>query len=40
VRTVPQAMTIVAPLFDEAAAFTLGRALEAVLAVAERRPEV
>ena len=39
-RTVPQAMTIVAPLFDEAAALTLGRALEAALAVADRRPEL
>jgi hypothetical protein len=33
-------MTIVAPLFDEAAALTLGRALETALAVAARRPEV
>jgi Asp-tRNA(Asn)/Glu-tRNA(Gln) amidotransferase A subunit family amidase len=37
-HTVPRAITIVAPLFDEAAALTLGRALEAALAVAERRP--
>ncbi len=37
-RTVPHAITVVAPLFDEAAALTLGRALEAALAVADRRP--
>jgi Asp-tRNA(Asn)/Glu-tRNA(Gln) amidotransferase A subunit family amidase len=37
-HTVPHAITIVAPLFDEAAALTLGRALEAALAVADRRP--
>jgi Asp-tRNA(Asn)/Glu-tRNA(Gln) amidotransferase A subunit family amidase len=37
---VPHAITIVAPLFDEAAALTLGRALEAGLAVADRRPRL
>jgi Asp-tRNA(Asn)/Glu-tRNA(Gln) amidotransferase A subunit family amidase len=37
-RVVPHAITIVAPLFDEAAALTLGRAVEAALAVADRRP--
>jgi hypothetical protein len=31
-------VTIVAPLFGEAAALTLGRALEAALGVADRRP--
>jgi Asp-tRNA(Asn)/Glu-tRNA(Gln) amidotransferase A subunit family amidase len=36
--TVPHAITIMPPLFDEAAALTLGRALEASFAVAERRP--
>ena len=35
---VPHAITIVAPLFDEAAALSLGRALEASLGVADRRP--
>ena len=35
---VPHAITVIAPLFDEAAALTLGRALEAALAVADRRP--
>ncbi len=39
-HTVPHAITIVAPLFDEAAALTLGRALEAALAVADRRPNL
>jgi Asp-tRNA(Asn)/Glu-tRNA(Gln) amidotransferase A subunit family amidase len=39
-HTVPYAITIVAPLFDEAAALTLGRALEAALAVADRRPNL
>jgi len=37
-RTVPHAITIVGPLFDEAAVLTLGRALEATLGVADRRP--
>jgi Asp-tRNA(Asn)/Glu-tRNA(Gln) amidotransferase A subunit family amidase len=37
-HTVPHAITIVAPLFDEAVALTLGRALEAALAVADQRP--
>ncbi len=37
-HNVPHAITIVAPLFDEAAALTLGRALEAAFAVADRRP--
>ena len=37
-HTVPHAVTIVAPLFQEAAALTLGRALEAAWAVAGRRP--
>ena len=37
-RTVPHAIAIVAPLFDEAAALTLGHALEAALAIADRRP--
>ena len=36
---VPHALTIVAP-FDEAAALTLGRALEASLAVADQRPKL
>jgi Asp-tRNA(Asn)/Glu-tRNA(Gln) amidotransferase A subunit family amidase len=39
-HTVPHAITIVAPLFDEAAALTLGRALEAAFAVADRRPPI
>ena len=38
-HTVPHAITIMAPLFEEAAALTLGRALEAALAVADRRPD-
>jgi Asp-tRNA(Asn)/Glu-tRNA(Gln) amidotransferase A subunit family amidase len=38
--TVPYAITIVAPLFEEAVALTLGRALEAALAVADRRPNL
>ena len=38
-RAVPHAITIVAPLFDEAAALTLGRALESALGVADRRPD-
>ncbi|HET7883551.1 MAG TPA: amidase [Acetobacteraceae bacterium] len=37
-QVVPHAITIVAPLFDEAAALTLGHALEALLGVAGRRP--
>jgi Asp-tRNA(Asn)/Glu-tRNA(Gln) amidotransferase A subunit family amidase len=37
-HVVPHAITIVAPLFDEAAALTLGQALEAALAIADRRP--
>jgi Asp-tRNA(Asn)/Glu-tRNA(Gln) amidotransferase A subunit family amidase len=37
-HTVPHPITIIAPLFDEAAALTLGRALEAALNVAGRRP--
>jgi Asp-tRNA(Asn)/Glu-tRNA(Gln) amidotransferase A subunit family amidase len=37
-HTVPHAITIVAPLFDEAAALTLGNALEARLGIAVRRP--
>jgi len=40
VHAVPHAITIVAPLFDEAAALTLGRALEAAWAVADRRPSL
>jgi Asp-tRNA(Asn)/Glu-tRNA(Gln) amidotransferase A subunit family amidase len=39
-HTVPHAITIVAPLFDEAAALTLGRALEVSLAVADQRPKL
>ena len=39
-HTVPYGITIVAPLFDEAAALTLGRALETSLAVSDRRPEL
>ena len=39
-RTVPHAITTVAPLFDEAAALTLSRALESALAVADRRPQL
>ena len=38
-HTVPYGITIVAPLFDEAAALTIGRALEAALGVADRRPD-
>ena len=37
-HTVPHAVTIMAPLFQEAAALTLGRALEAAWAVAGLRP--
>ena len=37
-HTVPHAITLVSRLFDEAAALTLGRALEAAFAVADRRP--
>jgi Asp-tRNA(Asn)/Glu-tRNA(Gln) amidotransferase A subunit family amidase len=37
-HTVPHAITIVAPLFDEAAALTLGHALEAALGVVHQRP--
>ena len=37
---VPYGITIVAPLFDEAAALTLGRALEKALGVADRRPKL
>jgi len=37
-HTVPHAVTIVAPLFQEAAALTLGRALEAAWGVADRHP--
>jgi len=37
--TVPYAITVVAPLFQEAAALTLGRALEAAWGVADRHPE-
>ena len=39
-HTVPYGITIVAPLFDEAAALTLGRALEASVGVSDRRPEL
>jgi Asp-tRNA(Asn)/Glu-tRNA(Gln) amidotransferase A subunit family amidase len=39
-HTVPHAITIVAPLFEEAAALTLGQALEIALAVADRRPNL
>jgi Asp-tRNA(Asn)/Glu-tRNA(Gln) amidotransferase A subunit family amidase len=38
--TVPYAITIVAPLFDEAAALTLGRALESALGDSDRRPKL
>ncbi len=38
-HTVPYAITVVAPLFQEAAALTLGRALEAAWGVADRRPD-
>ncbi len=37
-NTVPYGITIIAPLFDEAAALTLGRALQAALGVSDRRP--
>ncbi len=37
---VPHAISILAPLFDEAKALTLGRALEQALGVAARRPAV
>jgi Asp-tRNA(Asn)/Glu-tRNA(Gln) amidotransferase A subunit family amidase len=37
-HTVPHAITIMPPLFDEGAALTLGRAMERTLAVADRRP--
>jgi Asp-tRNA(Asn)/Glu-tRNA(Gln) amidotransferase A subunit family amidase len=39
-HSVPHAITIMAPLFDEAAALTLGRALETALTVADRRPDL
>jgi Asp-tRNA(Asn)/Glu-tRNA(Gln) amidotransferase A subunit family amidase len=39
-HTVPYGITIVAPLFDEAAALTLGRALETALDVSDRRPRL
>jgi Asp-tRNA(Asn)/Glu-tRNA(Gln) amidotransferase A subunit family amidase len=39
-HTVPYGITIVAPLFDEAAVLTLGRALEAALGVSDRRPKL
>jgi Asp-tRNA(Asn)/Glu-tRNA(Gln) amidotransferase A subunit family amidase len=38
--TVPYGITIVAPLFDEAAALTVGRALETSLGGSDRRPEL
>ena len=38
VHRVPHAISILAPLFDEAAALTLGRALERSLGVADARP--
>lgn len=37
-HSVPHGITIVAPLFEEATALTLGLALEAALGVADRRP--
>jgi hypothetical protein len=37
---VPHAISILAPLFDEAAALSLGRALERSLGVAEARPSL
>jgi Asp-tRNA(Asn)/Glu-tRNA(Gln) amidotransferase A subunit family amidase len=40
VHTVPYGITIVTPLFNEAAALTLGRALETSLGVADRRPRL
>jgi Asp-tRNA(Asn)/Glu-tRNA(Gln) amidotransferase A subunit family amidase len=39
-HTAPYGITIVASLFDEAAALTLGRALETALGVSTRRPEL
>jgi Asp-tRNA(Asn)/Glu-tRNA(Gln) amidotransferase A subunit family amidase len=39
-HTVPYGITIVAPLFDESAALTLGRALESALGVSDRRPRL
>jgi Asp-tRNA(Asn)/Glu-tRNA(Gln) amidotransferase A subunit family amidase len=39
-QTVPYGITIVAPLFEEATALTLGRALETALGVADRRPQL
>jgi Asp-tRNA(Asn)/Glu-tRNA(Gln) amidotransferase A subunit family amidase len=39
-HTVPHAISIVGPLFDEAKVLTLGRALEASLCVAGRRPNL
>ena len=39
-HTVPYGITIISPLFDEAAALTLGRALETSLGVSDRRPEL
>ena len=39
-HTVPHAISLMAPLFDEAKALTLGRALEAALGVAGRRPDL
>ena len=39
-HTVPHAITIVAPLFDEAAALTLGQGMEVSLGVADRRPKL
>jgi Asp-tRNA(Asn)/Glu-tRNA(Gln) amidotransferase A subunit family amidase len=39
-HTVPHAITIVAPLFEEAAALTLGQALETALAVTDRQPNL
>ena len=38
VHLVPHAISILAPLFDEAAALALGRALEGTLGVAGDRP--
>ena len=37
---VPHPITLMSGLFDEAAALTLGRALEAYFGIAERRPPV
>ncbi len=39
-HTVPYGITIVSPLFDEAAALTVGRALETALGVSDRRPKL